>query len=87
MAKKRSEDETPEASEEVANKKPLSVHLPADLVERIKNACYWTPGLTVGALAEDALRKAVSKLEAETNHGKPFEARGEAGLRRGRPLK
>ena len=86
MAKKRSEDETPEVSEEMG-KRPLSIHLPGDLVERIKNAVYWTPGLTVGALAEEALRKAVSKIETERNHGKPFEARSEAGLRRGRPLK
>jgi len=72
---------------EIASKKVgIRVYLPADLAERIKNAVYWTPGLTLGGLAQDALRKAVIQLERERNKGQPFgPRRGE--LKRGRPLK
>ena len=34
----------------------LTVHLPVDLIEGVKNAVYWTPGLTLARLAEDAWR-------------------------------
>jgi hypothetical protein len=65
-------------------KERLTVHLPADLIDRIKNAVYWTPGLTLAGLAEEALTAAVEKLEQE--RGEPFPPR-KAELKGGRPLK
>lgn len=61
----------------------FTVHLPADLVEQLRRAVFWTPGLTLSDLAEDALRQAVGRLEKE--HGGPFpELRGSI---RGRPVR
>lgn len=65
-------------------KERLTVHLPVDLIDRIKNAVYWTPGLTLAGLAEEALTAAVERLERE--RGEPFPPR-KAELKGGRPLK
>lgn len=64
-------------------KERLTVHLPIDLINRIKNAVYWTPGLTLAGLAEIALRDVVDQLEEE--RGEPFPQR-EGELKGGRPL-
>jgi hypothetical protein len=65
-------------------KERLTVHLPVDLIDRIKNAVYWTPGLTLAGLAEEALAAAVEKLERA--RGEPFPPR-RSELKGGRPLK
>lgn len=65
-------------------KERLTIHLPVDLIEKIKDSVYWTPGLTLAGLAEDAMADAVKKLEKE--QGKPF-LRRKANLKGGRPLK
>lgn len=65
-------------------KERLTVHLPVDLIDRVKNAVYWTPGLTLASLAEEALAAAVEKLERQ--RGEPFPPR-KAELKGGRPLK
>ncbi|NSW58592.1 MAG: hypothetical protein HPY44_21480 [Armatimonadetes bacterium] len=78
-----SADTQPPAGEKTA-KERLTVHLPVDLIDRVKNAVYWTPGLTLAALAEDALRARVEGMEAE--RGEAFPARTEP-LKGGRPLK
>jgi hypothetical protein len=65
-------------------KERLTVHLSVDLIERVKNAVYWTPGLTLAGLAEDALREAVDQLEQA--RGEPFPPR-QRELTGGRPLK
>ena len=65
-------------------KERLTVHVPAKLAERAKNAVFWTPGLTLAGLAEKALHEALEALEKA--HGGPFRHRlGE--LKGGRPLK
>lgn len=64
-------------------KERLTVHLPVDLIERVKNAVYWTPGLTLARLAEEALAAAVERLERE--RGEPFPPR-KSELKGGRPL-
>ena len=66
------------------DKDRLTVHLPVELIERVKNAVYWTPGLTLASLAEDALRQALAELEAA--RGAPFPPR-ERQLSVGRPLR
>ncbi len=65
-------------------KQRLTVHLPVDLIDRLKNAVYWTPGLTLAGLAEAALGRAVDELEAA--RGEPFAPR-HSELRGGRPVK
>lgn len=65
-------------------KERLTVHLPVELIERVKNAVYWTPGLTLARLAEEALRQALADLEAA--RGAPFPPR-ERPLTVGRPLR
>jgi hypothetical protein len=65
-------------------KERLTVHLPLELIDRVKNAVYWTPGLTLASLSEHALRKAVDALESD--RGEPYPHRAQE-LKGGRPLK
>ena len=65
-------------------KERLTVHLPVDQLDRVKNAVYWTPGLTLAALTERALAEAMIQLEAE--RGALYPPRREE-LKGGRPLK
>jgi hypothetical protein len=65
-------------------KERLTVHLPLELIDRVKNAVYWTPGLTLASLSERALRRIVDELEAERGEAYPHR---EQELKGGRPLK
>jgi hypothetical protein len=65
-------------------KQRITVQISVDVIERIKNAVYWTPGLTLAALAEEAFAHAVNKLEKE--RGATFNTRKEE-LKTGRPIK
>jgi hypothetical protein len=51
----------------------VGVQLPAELIERARDAVYWTPGLTLNRLAEIALAQTLECLE--TLRGKPFPSR------------
>ena len=64
-------------------KSRLTINLPVKLIERVKNAVYWTPGLTMSSLSEMALKKIVDKLERQC--GEPFPHRKEE-LKPGRPV-
>ncbi len=74
-------DETPA---ETSRKERLTIHLSGALIERVKNAVFWTPGLTLADLGETALTRLVDELEAQRSA--PFEPRS-AELKGGRPLK
>lgn len=65
-------------------KERLTIHIPVPLIERAKNTVYWTPGLTLADLGEQALEALVSEFEKK--NGGPFEQRPHE-LRGGRPLK
>lgn len=65
-------------------KERLTIHLSVGLIERVKNAVFWTPGLTLATVGETALSRLIDELEAE--RGAPFEPRS-AELKGGRPLK
>lgn len=65
-------------------KERLTVHMTAELIDRVKNAVYWTPGLTLAGLAEEAFTEVVQRLEA--GRGEPFPPRREE-LKGGRPLR
>jgi len=45
------------------------VSLPGALVERCRDAVYWTPGLTLAGLAEEALTLLLDAMEK--NRGEP----------------
>lgn len=55
-------------------KQKLAVKLPSDLVERARDAVYWTPGMTLNRLAQIALTHALDYMESL--RGVPFPPRG-----------
>ena len=65
-------------------KMKVTLMLDGDLVERIKNAVYWNPSLTLSGVAMEGMRKTLQEIE-EKNQG-PYPARS-SELRAGRPLK
>jgi hypothetical protein len=76
--------EEPTAAELLASRQKLTVHLDADVVNRVKNAAYWDPRLTIAKIAERGIRLALKEVEKE--HGGPYPQRtGE--LIGGRPIK
>jgi hypothetical protein len=60
----------------------LTVSLPGDLVDRLRDAVYWSPSLTLAWLIARSLR--ASLTEMETLRQSPFPKRTKA-LRAGRP--
>ena len=64
-------------------KQRITVQVSAQVIERIKNAVYWTPGLTLAALEEKAFSQIVDQLEEE--RGLSFPQRKEQ-LKTGRPI-
>jgi len=79
-------------------KQRLTVQISEKVVERAKNAVYWSRGLTLAQLTEQALAKALDKLEKSTaifddktgrplkEKNQPFPERAEE-LKTGRPIK
>lgn len=68
----------------LGQKERTTIHLSVKLIERIKNAVYWEPGLTVAGFCEQALLKSIDQLEKQ--NGKPYPHRKEE-LKGGRPIK
>lgn len=60
----------------------LTVNLPSLLVEQMRDAVYWTPGLTLAWMIARAVRASLTELE--TVHQGPFPRRLKP-LRAGRP--
>ncbi len=69
---------------EKIGKQKLTVHLEASLAERVKNAAYWNPRLTIAGIAEQGIRLAIERFERE--HGGKYPPR-EGELVGGRPIK
>lgn len=79
------EDEPiPKRKPNQSKKQRITVQISEDVIERIKNAVYWTPGLTLASLAEEAFAKAVDELEKQK--GECFQER-KSELKTGRPVK
>lgn len=74
----------PEEKKERPAKQRITLHISTELVDRVKNAVYWEPGLTVAGFAEEAFSTAIEDLEEE--RGKPFPQRKHHRLRGGRPV-
>jgi len=62
----------------------VGVAFDPELLERARNAVYWTPGMTLTGLANLGLSQAVADLE-QRNSGQPFPARA-GTMRTGRPI-
>jgi hypothetical protein len=67
-----------------SGRQKLTVHLEADIVNRVKNAAYWNPKLTIAKIAERGIRLALREVEKE--HGGAYPQR-EGELVGGRPIK
>lgn len=78
------EQPAPQKKRLPAKKQRITVQISEDVIERVKNAVYWTPGLTVAQLTEEALAYALDRLEEKNR--KPFEKR-KSELNPGRPVK
>lgn len=60
----------------------MTVSLPTDLLERMRDAAYWTPGTTMAGLISSALEELLNHLESK--NGRPFSPRLQ-DLKPGRP--
>ena len=60
----------------------LTISLPSDLIDRLRDAVYWSPGLTLAGLIAQSLRTSLAEMES-LRQG-PFPKRTNA-LRAGRP--
>lgn len=74
-----------ESHEEPVKKQRVTIHVPIGLIDKVKNAVFWEPGLTLAGFAQEALEQALEKLESE--RGSPFPDRREKRLKAGRPIK
>jgi hypothetical protein len=76
-------DQTEPKKVDGQKREKLTVHLTHDLIERVKNAAYWNPRLTIASIAELGVKYAIEQVEKE--HGGPYPPR-EAELKGGRPI-
>lgn len=75
---------TEKTTPERVQKARFTFHLPEDLMERAKNAAFWSsPRVTLASMAEAGLRAELDRLEKK--NGGAFKAR-ERELVGGRPL-
>jgi hypothetical protein len=71
------------SADAAAPKRHFTVLVQDDIVERTKRAVYWTPGMTMSYLAEEALTEYVDRMEKK--RGESFPDR-ESELTRGRRM-
>ena len=69
-------------SSRVAREK-LTIPLSVGLVDRLRNAAYWDPELTIAGIAERALTREIDRIEED--RGSPFPPR-KSQLKGGRPI-
>lgn len=72
-----------QAEKKGPKKEKLTVHLTHDLIERVKNAAYWDPELTIASIAEVGIQFAIEQVEKR--HGSPYPKR-KSELKGGRPI-
>ncbi len=70
--------------EQPIKRERLTAQLPQETMERVRNAVYWTPGLTIAGMATQALEQFLDQIEAE--RGEPFPPR-QGAIKTGRPVK
>ncbi len=84
-ASRKPKETTADAAAEPApqGKVRFSANVSQVIKQKVENAAYWVPGLTLSAITEVALEREIRRLEKEFNDGKPFEKAGK--LKYGRP--
>lgn len=75
--------EGPQGETALTEKEKISISLPLELTERVRNAVYWTPGLTLTEFTALALENTVSLMEVL--RGSRFPQRRQK-LKRGRQV-
>lgn len=60
----------------------VTVSLPTDLLERVRDAAYWTPDTTMAGIISSAIENLLEHLESQ--NGRPFSPRLQ-DLKPGRP--
>jgi hypothetical protein len=78
------QDQSSEKISVSLKKQRITIHISAEIIERVKNAVFWEPGLTLAGFAEYALEQAINQMELEK--GSVFPPRRHP-LKGGRPLK
>ena len=63
-------------------KQRLTITLPEDMLNRLRNTVYWTPYLTLAGLIETAVAAKLGEIEKQ--NGEPFPTRSQE-LKGGRP--
>lgn len=79
-----SPQEQPVQPSAITKRHKLTVNVDGDLVNRIKNAAYWNPRLTIAKIAEIGIRYAIEQVEHE--NGGRYKQR-ESELVGGHPIK
>ena len=82
--KKRPGTHPLEATARLRTRERLTVQLSPGLLDRLRNAVYWTPGTTLAGIVEACISRTLDDMEHE--RGNPFPPRREP-LRAGRPPK
>jgi hypothetical protein len=75
----------PQAKPARAIKERVTFQLPVDLIEKARDVVFFSPGLTMASLMEEALLAQLERVQKK--HGKPFPSRAGAALKTGRPIK
>lgn len=70
---KAKQSKQPEKQGTIALKEKMTIQISKDTIERAKNTVYWTPGLTIAQLIEEALNLVLNKMEKQ--RGEPFPQR------------
>lgn len=68
----------------LVKKERITIHVPMELIDKVKNIVYWEPGVTLTSFAQRAFELAVQEKEAE--RGQPYPERKERLLKSGRPV-
>lgn len=69
---------------EATKKQRITIHVAIDLIDRVKNAVYWEPGLTLTQFAQEAFEEALKQREKK--RGEEYPERKVRALKSGRPL-
>ena len=81
------DEEAGGSEQETSSKQRVTVAIPEELADRLRNAVYWTAAdVTMSELSTEGIRAAVKHIEERRNDGEPFPDR-DRELKGGRPVK
>lgn len=70
LEKETEDQKTPQESVGI-KKVRISAEISGDVADRIKNAVYWTPGMTMAGFIEESLANGIEDLEQEKDEKFP----------------